>query len=182
MLSISTVFLMWEVQDVKKDNSTLLHVVPLWYLNFNIQPTIYISLGITISYPVKSKLLCTVSVAKTDLLPHPSGWKRNIFLTFKDDKVLGLSRRPRHNSFSISKKHSPNNWKNLQAKYAIVIIDKVTNNVSFSCHIFLNDVLVEELELKTVTHLILTVIVFNWTQILKMIKLFLRKNLNWTFW
>lgn len=167
---------------MKKRTTPACWMLSLWYLNFNIQPTIYISLGITISYPVKSKLLCTVSVAKTDLLPHPSGWKRNIFLTFKVDKVLGLSRRPRHNSFSISKKHSPNNWKNLQAKYAIVIIDKVTNNVSFSCHIFLNDVLVEELELKTVTHLILTVIVFNWTQILKMIKLFLRKNLNWTFW
>ena len=129
---------------MKKRTTPALWMLSLWYLNFNIQPTIYISLGITISYPVKSKLLCTVSVAKTDLLPHPSGWKRNIFLTFKDDKVLGLSRRPRHNSFSISKKHSPNNFKNLEAKYAIVIIDKVTNNVSFSCHIFLNDVLVEE--------------------------------------
>ena len=100
------------------------------------------------------------------------------FLTFKDDKVLGLSRRRRHNSFSISKKHSSNNLKNLQAKYVIVIIDKVTNNVSFSCQIFLNDALVEEHELKTVTHLILTVVVFNLTQILKMIKLFLRKNLT----
>ena len=68
-------------------------------------------------------------ISKSNLIE----WKQNV-LTPVGDTILELSRQSRYNTFSIRTNISPNNnLKNLQAKYAITLTEKVIKKIVKSC-------------------------------------------------